>query len=192
MPVTRLEPAAAARHLLAGEIVICPTEAVYGLSCDPWNEDAVSRLLALKQRAESKGLILAAGGLYQVTSLVKQLDSSQKKQLMESWPGPVTWLIPAPADFPKWITGGSDRLALRVTAHPALAALCREAGKPLVTTSANPSGQPASKSLDEVCAWFPDLSVVEGELGGRNNPTEIRDLLSGKIIRTDTNQDNHG
>lgn len=179
-----LDIPSAANRLLTGGIVAAPTEAVYGLSCDPWNEAAVDHLLALKQRPREKGLILVAGGLYQFTSLVRHLDRAQQETLASSWPAPLTWLIPVPADVPEWITGGQPTLALRVTAHPVMAELCRTAGKPLVSTSANRSGEEPARTPDDIERQFPGIDgIVAGSLGGADQPTEIRDLLTGTIVR---------
>ena len=179
-----LDTTAAARIILDGGVIAAPTEAVYGLSCDPWNEAAVERLVTLKQRAMGKGLILVAGGLYQFTSLVRHLTRDQQETLAASWPGPVTWLVPTPPDLPEWITGGQSTLALRVTAHLEMAALCRHAGKPLTSTSANLSGQAPAMTTEEVAATFPDIDgILAGELGGATKPTEIRNLETGEIVR---------
>lgn len=166
-----------------GGTVACPTEAVYGLSCDPWNEAAVERLLALKRRSVSQGVILVAGGLYQFTSLVRHLPREQQETLAASWPGPVTWLVPANEHVPAWIRGNHDSVALRVTDHPVMAELCRHAGKPLVSTSANPTGKPPARSAEMVAEYYPELAIVEGETGGAQNPSEIRDLATGRVIR---------
>ncbi|MRE47193.1 L-threonylcarbamoyladenylate synthase type 1 TsaC, partial [Escherichia coli] len=64
----------------------------------------------------------------------------QKQAMFATWPGPVTWVIPAKASTPKWLTGQFDTLAVRVTTHELVKKLCREYGKPLVSTSANLSG----------------------------------------------------
>lgn len=166
-----------------GGVVACPTEAVYGLSCDPWNESATRELLRLKSRDVAQGVILAAGGLYQFTSLVRDLSRNEQQRLADSWPGPVTWLVPANENVPDWIRGRHKSVALRVTAHPVMAELCRVAGKPLVSTSANPSTQPPARTPESVEQYFPGLPIVRGELGGARNPSEIRDLHSGAIVR---------
>lgn len=168
-----------------GGVVACPTEAVYGLSCDPWNENAVMRLLAMKRRDVAQGLIVVAGGLYQLTSLVDHLSREQRETLAASWPGPVTWLVPVNERVPDWIRGAHDSVAMRVTNHPVMAELCRVVGKPLVSTSANPHGEPPARDAQTVEEYFPGLPVVRGELGGRTNPTGIRDLVSGRTIRPD-------
>ena len=166
-----------------GGVVAAPTEAVYGLSCDPWNEAAVKKLLELKQRNVAQGLILVAGGLYQFTSLVEHLPRDQQQKLLTSWPGPVTWLVPANEHVPEWIRGEHKSVALRVTAHAVMAELCRVAGKPLVSTSANPHGEPPARDPRTIERYFPGLPVVAGELGGADSPSEIRDLETGKILR---------
>lgn len=166
-----------------GGVIAAPTEAVYGLSCDPWNEAAVQTLLGLKQRNVAQGLILVAGGLYQFTSLVEHLSREQQQELLASWPGPVTWLVPANEHVPDWISGDHHSVALRVTAHPVMAELCRVAGKPLVSTSANPSGAPPARDISQLEVYFPGITVLEGELGGADRPSEIRDLETGKILR---------
>ncbi|HEX7029314.1 MAG TPA: Sua5/YciO/YrdC/YwlC family protein [Gammaproteobacteria bacterium] len=178
-----LDIPAAFEVVRSGGVVACPTEAVYGLSCDPWNETAVRELLALKRRDVSQGLILVAGGLYQFTSLVGHLSRAQQETLAASWPGPVTWLVPANEHVPAWIRGRHESVALRVTAHPVMAELCRVAGKPLVSTSANRSGEPPARDAETVENHFPGLPVVAGELGGAGSPSEIRDLETGKILR---------
>lgn len=166
-----------------GGVVAAPTEAVYGLSCDPWNETAVRTLLDLKRRDVAQGLILVAGGLYQFTSLVEQLSRERQQTLLASWPGPVTWLVPANGHVPAWIRGAHSTVALRVTAHPVMAELCRVVGKPLVSTSANPSGESPARDPAMLAKYFPGLPIVEGELGGAQRPSEIRDLESGNILR---------
>lgn len=178
-----LDIPAAVNVIRAGGVVACPTEAVYGLSCDPWQEAAVMQLLALKQRDVAQGLILVGGGLYQFTSLVRHLSRVQQETLASSWPGPVTWLVPANEHVPAWISGRHATVALRVTAHPAMAELCRAAGKPLVSTSANPSGELPARDATTVSRYFPGLPVVTGNIGGEARPSEIRDLETGRILR---------
>ena len=179
----RVDVPAAFEVIREGGVVACPTEAVYGLSCDPWNESAVARLLALKQREVAQGLILVAGGLYQFTSLVRSLTREQQNMLASSWPGPVTWLVPANEHVPQWIRGTHATVALRVTAHPVMAELCRVAGKPLVSTSANPHGELPARDAITLEKYFPDIAMLEGQLGGAERPSEIRDLETGKTLR---------
>src|SRR5512143_218632 len=131
----------AVRVLHHGGLIAYPTEAVYGLGCDPRNADAVLRLLNLKQRPWQKGLILIAADLAQLDPYLLPLDEMMRARVVPTWPGPNTWLLPARVETPHWLRGEHDTLAVRVTAHPVAAALCRAFGGPIVSTSANLAGK---------------------------------------------------
>lgn len=184
MSCPRLSPADAVAPLRAGEIIAYPTEGVFGLGCDPFNGEAVEALIALKGRDAAKGLIVLAAEMIQVVPLLGMISTAQRRELNATWPGPVTWIVPARSTVPRWLTGGRDTLAVRVTAHPVCRELCLAAG-PIVSTSANRSGEAAARSAAEVEAVFDGriAGIVEGELGGRTKPTEIRDLRSGEVLR---------
>lgn len=177
--------AEAAQHLRAGGIVAYPTEAVYGLGCDPHNQKAFSRLLALKNRAEAKGVILIAANAEQLHPYMASLTATEWARLQKSWPGPVTWLVPAAEDTPRWLTGGRDSIAIRVTAHPPAAALCRAFGGALVSTSANRSSETPAKTIAELQSSFGNTLdfIVDGPLGDLEQPTKIYDVRTGAIIR---------
>ncbi|MFA1285954.1 L-threonylcarbamoyladenylate synthase type 1 TsaC [Citrobacter telavivensis] len=181
------DPVADAIEVLNKENVIAyPTEAVFGVGCDPDSEVAVNRLLALKQRPVDKGLILIAASFEQFKPYVddSMLTNAQRDAVFARWPGPVTFVFPALPTTPRWLTGRFDSLAVRVTDHPLVVALCQAYGKPLVSTSANLSGLPPCRTVEEVHAQFgTDFPVVPGETGGRLNPSEIRDALTGELFR---------
>lgn len=171
--------------LRAGGIIAYPTEAVYGLGCDPRNEAALQRLLAIKQRDPAKGLILIAAGFHQLAPWLAEIDPALKERALASWPGPVTWVWPAGNDVPALLRGRHASLAVRVTAHPLAAELCREFGGALVSTSANRSGQPPARTADDVRRMLGDAIdfVVEGQTGGQEAPSEIRDVITGATLR---------
>jgi len=175
----------AVRRLRAGGVVAYPTEAVYGLGCDPQNEQAVLDLLALKQRPLQKGLILIAADLTQLAPYLGQLPEARKAQVVQTWPGPATWLLPVAPGTPHWLTGGRDCLAVRVTAHPPARALCLAWDSPLVSTSANPTGRPPARSALQVRHYFDDHldAILAAPLGGRARPTPIRDGRTGALVR---------
>lgn len=174
----------AARVVRQGGVIAYPTEAVWGLGCDPWNMEAVLRLLALKARPVEKGLILVAADIAQFDFLIDDLPPAWRAQLQLSWPGPNTWLVPHQGRLPEWISGVHDSVALRVSDHPLVRALCAYTG-PLVSTSANPAGRPAARTRLRVEQYFPGQldGVLAGPLGGRRNPSLIRDLRTGEVIR---------
>ncbi|MFV0477024.1 MAG: L-threonylcarbamoyladenylate synthase [Parahaliea sp.] len=182
-PSLRLQQALYA--LQAGGVIACPTEAVWGLSCDPDNATAVRHLLELKQRPLSKGLILIASDIRQINALLTGLSQAQLSKLNLSWPGATTWLLPHRDQIPAWIHGGRATVAVRVTAHPVMTALCRAWGGPLVSTSANPGGCQAARTRFQVQRYFGGAldAIVPGVTGGANRPSMIRDLLGDTVVR---------
>ncbi|USD37587.1 MULTISPECIES: L-threonylcarbamoyladenylate synthase [Ferrimonas] len=170
-----------------GGVIAYATEAVFGLGCDPDNRDAVMRLLAIKQRPVEKGLILLAADFDQLRPYVDEsaLSAEQLSRMFDSWPGPFTWVVPAKAGVPNWISGKFDSIAVRVTAHPEAAELARLSGKPLISTSANLSGQAPGRSVSEVQSCLTGLldGVVDSTTGAALSPSTIRDAISGDILR---------
>ena len=180
-----LDTTTAVEALRAGHVIAYPTEAVYGLGCDPTNEAAVRRLLSLKGRHESAGLVLIASDFSQISPWIADVDESLIQQAMQSWPGPVTWLFPRAPGVPDYVAGRHNTVAVRITAHVASRELCSAFGTALISTSANHSSAEPARSAEEVESYFGDqlAGTLAGSLGCGDNPSEIRDLLSGKIIR---------
>ncbi|EHK5440680.1 Sua5/YciO/YrdC/YwlC family protein [Aeromonas hydrophila] len=168
-------------------VIAYATEAVFGLGCDPDSESAVHRLLAIKQRPVEKGLILIAADLAQLQDYIDldQLTSEQLARVEASWPGPFTWIMPARSNTPAWLTGQFTTLAVRVTAHPQVQGLCRAFGKPLVSTSANLTGEEPARQVADIGELLASqlAYILPGEVGGQANPSEIKDARTGAIIR---------
>ena len=176
----------AAQAIRAGAVIAYPTEAVWGLGCDPWDLEAVERLLMLKGRSVEKGLILVADNIRQFDFLFEDFPELWMDRMASTWPGPNTWLVPHQNQLPQWITGVHETVALRVSDHPLVRDLCAVVG-PLVSTSANPQGRPAARTRIRVEQYFRgqlDL-ILGGNLGGRKNPSVIRDLATGHVVRPD-------
>ena len=174
----------AARVLANGGIVAYPTEAVYGLGCDPLNGLVVERLLALKRRPAGKGLILVAAELQQLRPYIGLHEKEIPNKVLASWPGPHTWLLPAAPQVPWWITGGQEKIAVRVTAHPVAAELCRRFGGPIVSTSANIAGRPPARNPLQVRLRCPGTDLIlHGATSGLERPTPIQDAITGEAIR---------
>lgn len=172
-------------RLLAGGVVAYPTEGVWGLGCDPDNPHAIARLLDLKGRSPGKGLILVAADIAQLERWLGAVDLGARARLAATWPGPVTWIVPLPGDADPLLTGGRDKIALRVSAHPVVRELCRTFGGAIVSTSANPSGRSAARSRWGVRRYFGSRIdyLLPGALGGRRGPTTIRDLTTDRLLR---------
>lgn len=175
----------AAQCLQLGKVIAYPTEAVYGLGCDPLNESAVRRVLALKQRPESAGLILIADEFGHFGPYIAPLSKELEARAMSAWPGPVTWLVPKSDLVPSWLAGEHQTIALRIPDHPVCKALCEAFGGAIVSTSANPGGQEPALNAPSVEAYFGSAlcGTVEGDLGSGDKPSEIRDLVSGRVLR---------
>ncbi|MGB5209402.1 MAG: Sua5/YciO/YrdC/YwlC family protein [Gammaproteobacteria bacterium] len=175
----------AARIVREGGIIAYPTESVFGLGCDPLDADAVARILTLKRRRLESGLILLAADPVQLGDFIRP-SAEEHRRMLASWPGPVSWVVKASAATPDWITGGRDTVAVRVTAEPLAAALCRAAGMAIVSTSANRSGRPPTRSALQTRRRFGGLVdyVLPGAVGGHARPTEIRFASNDKVLRT--------
>lgn len=177
----------AATALQTGGVIAYPTEAVWGLGCDPRDEAATLRLLALKLREVDKGLILIAAEEAQLAPFIDMtaLDATQRDTVRASWPGPHTWIVPASPTAPSWITGAHAGIAVRVSAHPPVVELCKAYGGALVSTSANRAGEPAANTVEQL---DPGIvagvdAVLAGETGGLQRPTEIREARTGAVLR---------
>jgi L-threonylcarbamoyladenylate synthase len=175
----------AARCIMTGGVIAYPTEAVYGIGCLPFDEDALDRIIALKRRDAGKGLIVVAATIEQLEPLAELPQGETGQALRASWPGPVTWIVPARPRLPGQLTGGRATIAVRISGHPIVRRLCRRTGSALVSTSANRSGRaPARTALAVRRALGRDLDLIlAGPLGDAASPTEIRDAASGKILR---------
>lgn len=162
-----------------------PTEAVFGLGCNPWSEVAVTRLLALKQRDWRKGLIVVASDMGQIKPLLESLDDDQLRQLNASWPGHHTWCLPNHNHyFPQLVTGQQETIAVRISAHPIVKSIVDFTGYPIISTSANIAGRPPALTHLKCLRYFgADFPVIPGALGGRKSPSCIKDITTGRVVR---------
>lgn len=181
----------AAECLKQGQVLAYPTEAVWGLGCDPYNQEAFLEILRLKQRPIEKGVILLAAHLGQVESLLVNLDPDIRAQVEHSWRNQAaseratTWLLPATDEIPTWIKGNHPKVAVRVTNHPLCVALCSAFDRFIVSTSANPAGLEPARSLQDAMQYFhQDLNYLNGDLGLSYEPSRILDAETGAVIRS--------
>ena len=172
----------AAHTILQGGIIAYPTEAVYGVGCDPYQSASVFRLLKLKNRPIEKGLILVGSKLEQFDDFIEPLSNKQKSTIKNN--PTTTWLVPA-TNAPDWLSGKFNTLAIRLSTHPIIVALCDEIGQALVSTSANPAGKTPAQNNLQARQYFPQLDIIiNSETGTLNRPTEIRNLIDQSIIRS--------
>ena len=169
-----------------GGVIAYPTEAVWGLGCDPWSLSATQQIWRLKQRPWYKGLILVASLWRHIQPLIESCDEGQIERLRNTWPGPNTWLLPDTGNWvPAWIKGQHTSVAVRISAHPLVSRLCDALDGPIVSTSANPAGARPARTRLKVRQYFSEQLdyVLPGNLGALQQPTQVRDLLTDNIIR---------
>lgn len=175
----------AASILAAGGVLTHPTDGVWGLSADAMNAQAVFRVLAAKQRDVARGLIVIAADPSHLAPLIDPDADQAWQRAVDSWPSATTWLVPARADAPWWLTGAHHTIAVREPAHALTRALASEFGGPIVSTSANVTGHPPVRSTWQARARFGKRVdfVLGGECDTPGQPSTIRDANSGEILR---------
>lgn len=165
----RREVDALRAHLRRGGLIAYPTESCYGLGCDPRNTHALGKLIALKGRSAAQGLLLIADRFKRLAPFVRPLAPADRDRLARTWPGPVTWVVPASHACPALLTVGR---------------LCRALDTALVSTSANKSGRKPAKTAAECRRIFGSrVRVLDGRIGTRKRPSTLIDLATGKLLR---------
>ena len=171
-------------HLKSGEVIGYPTEAVYGIGCDPWNQSSVEKIAKIKGRKKRQTFLMVASSIDQLTDLID--ISRLSSQVKSSWPGHTTWLIKAKENVPYWLQDEqTNKVGVRVSNHPLVRELCNEYGKPIISTSANISGKEEIKNQQEFIRTFSsDINyLVDGDLGDYDKASMIIDMETNKKIR---------
>ncbi len=171
--------------LQSGGVIAYPTEAVFGLGCDPRNELALARITDIKSRDAHKGFILIARSLDQLIPYLAPVQSEWQTQFDAVWPGPVTMVVPCASGTSELLSGGRKTLAVRVSAHPLVQELCALFDGPIVSTSANRSGEPPCRDVASAVRVFGSKvdAVVDGSVGTLTAPTLIIDVCTGERLR---------
>lgn len=169
-------------YLKKGEIVAYPTEAVYGLGCLAFEKKSVLKLLKLKSRPMEKGFIVLINELTQLWPLVSLPQDFDISPILSTWPGPITWVFPANQQLPFYLKGKHQSIAIRMSAHPVAEKLC--AYGPIISTSANISGQNPMRSCSQLQHCFKDIIIIEGALGNEPKPTPIYNALTKACLRS--------
>lgn len=175
----------AARTIRAGGVVAYPTEYCFGIGCLPQDREAVRRVLAIKHRPWYKGLIVIGAAFSQIERFIDSTGRDLLSRPAATWPGPFTWLLPASNCVPTYVRGIHPTIALRLTAHPTAATLCRASASAIVSTSANIAGRPPLRTTAQVNRVLGSLVdfVLDDPVGRADAPTPIRDARSGAVIR---------
>lgn len=155
---------AAAELVAAGEVVAYPTETVYGLAADPFNEAAVRRLFQIKGRDEQNAVLLIVADIEQLGDVAAEVSAAARGMMEKFWPGPLSLLLPRSARLPVILAAGREKIGVRQTAHPVAAALCRAVGHAVTSTSANRSGEPPVRALAKLVLPGVAAGIDAGEL----------------------------
>ncbi len=176
---------AAVATVQSGDLLVYPTEGVFGLGCKFNDQKAVMKLLKLKQRSIDQGLVLIASHIEQILPLIKPDDRSHLARALKTWPGHHTWVFPNSPMTPEWITGTFSSVAVRVSANPTVKKLCDHLGHALVSTSANLTGQFTPNSCKEIQdIWGDQIDYyLDLPLGNATQPSSIRLASSGQKLR---------
>jgi L-threonylcarbamoyladenylate synthase len=158
-------------------VVAFPTDTIYGLGGDPWNERALARVRALKRRGGDQPFTVHLASVDDVAR-VARLDERTQGIVARLLPGPYTLLLPASRDAPfSAVRGG--KVGVRVPDHPFFGNVLRRVGSPLFGTSANRAGEPPLRSAEEIARAFPEVDLlVSDPHGGRGLPSAILDLTT--------------
>jgi len=167
--------------------VLYPADTIYGLGCDGLNGEAISRLVDVKGRSDEKGLLVLVPSLAEVYPLVEAVPELGLPLLEQCWPGPLTVLLRPAAALPELLAGSGGKIGIRSPRGGFLQAWLTQLGRPLVSTSANRSGEPYSGDLDRLRELFEDevdLFMECGELPNRP-PSTVIDLttLPFQVVR---------
>ncbi|MGB0941897.1 MAG: L-threonylcarbamoyladenylate synthase [Marinomonas sp.] len=179
------DPNIIAHVLQQGGIIAYPTEAVWGLGCNPHNQAAVIKLLDIKSRPMHKGMILVAGNKTHLAPWLAQLNPELQTKLTARYPSPTSWIVPDQGIAPTWVRGEHQSIALRLSPHEGVQAICQAFNACIVSTSANPAGLDPALSLEEVMVYFRDKidAIFDVPLGQSKQPSQIKSLLDDQVIR---------
>lgn len=168
-----------------GGVFCYPTESVYGIGCNPFDQQAVIRIFKIKKRDRTKPLIIVADSLDRLKNLINPAITREDRLLLKSWPGPYTFVFPVSNNTPLWLRSKDNTIALRVSSLPIIQTICQYCNGPLISTSANYSGQSAIQDYSQVKQQFQIVVdyILQAKCGGEKNPSTILKFNSGKTIR---------
>ena len=171
--------------LRKNQVLAYPTESCYGLGCNPWDANALKKVIRLKKRPQHKGMIVVGAHFKQLQALLAPLPADTQAALQHAWQqaDALTILLPAHPRVLPLLRGKHKTLAVRVSKHPIVQRLCQQYG-PLVSTSANHSGHQSAKTSTQALRLFGRYAkVIHGRVGKRKKPSTIMDWQTKRILR---------
>jgi L-threonylcarbamoyladenylate synthase len=193
---TRAEAiAAAVATLKQGDVIAFPTETLYGLGADALNSAAVKKVFQLKGREFANPIPVLVAHREMLPSLVTSVPALAEKLISSFWPGPLTIILPARRDIPPPLVSLSGGIGVRISSQPLATELVKALGCPLTATSANPSGQPPARTVEEARKYFAgqiDIFIDGGKLVSKTGSTvaeingdTIKIIRAGEIDKTE-------
>ena len=144
----------AAQYVLQGEVVVYPTETIYGLGADVLNRKAVKKIYELKQRDYGLPIALLVADIAMLKEYTTEIPERAFALIRRFWPGPLTILFEVNSKMPKGLVTNTNKIGVRISSHPVAAALVAKVGRPITTTSANLSDYPPSLNARHVQKFF--------------------------------------
>lgn len=142
---------AAAAAIRRGQLVVLPTDTVYGVGTTPWHGEAIIALYTAKVRPAEKGIPILLADVADVAQVAREVPAAARPLIERFWPGPLTLVLPRRAELPSELAPG-DTVAVRIPDHELSRAIIRAAGGAVATTSANRSGSAAAQTAEEALA----------------------------------------
>lgn len=167
-----------------GGIIAFPTRCLYGLGADAFNAEAVDRVFKMKQRPSQKPILILIDRRIQLERLVSHVSKAASHIMDHFWPGGITLVFEADDTVPHHLTAGTGKIGIRSPGHPVAAALVSSLGRPLTGTSANISGEPGCRRIDDLDPQLIqqlDAIIDAGPLKGGTGSTVVD--VTGDIPR---------
>jgi len=173
--------------LKRGEVIVYPTETLYGLGADALNLEAVEKVFQLKGRDPTNPIPVLIAGREMLGALVDEIPALAKTLMARFWPGPLTLVLPARRDVPRPLLNSSGAVGVRISSQPIATELVRALGHPLTATSANPSGLTPARTVQQAKNYFAgeiEVFIDAGELISKSGSTVVGISANGvRIIR---------
>jgi L-threonylcarbamoyladenylate synthase len=173
--------------LRSGNVIVFPTETVYGLGADALNHEAVQKVFQLKGRNPQNPIPIIVADRAMLRGLIDKIPPIAEKLIERFWPGPLTLVLEARPHMPKQLLNSRGGVGVRISSQPLATQLAEELGRPLTATSANPSGKQAASTIEQAENYFTrdvEIFLDGGELTAKIGSSVVEVIETRiKIIR---------
>lgn len=172
----------ATRIVSGGGVIVYPTETLYGVGADARSASAIAKVIRAKKRRDNKPILTIIHSVEMLSQLVAEIPSSAEVLVKEFWPGPLTLVFKSRSEIPEELTQGSGTIGVRIPSSTFCLALLQRCNCPLTSTSANISGEPVHRTIEEIkhaVNQEVDLYIDAGELPD-SKPSTIVSVVGGK------------